>query len=235
MLSLTLATYGAIAFILGNYLCVQTRWRLAGVWLGSLGVFVLTLVLYYVWTPMDQAFSTEPLFIGVWIALPMLWHYRNGGMLVPLRELLAAFSWSLIAILVSFLAPSRIPESLINVFATSLLSSAAEPAATLVLIITLPTVFLAALEAGPHLNRPHRPYIFGVGFAVFFVGLTSLQGEPFPENMAIADFVLLSATLLVAIWLRATIHVTWLRVFVELLLWFVLFVVTLIATQGYAR
>lgn len=227
MLSPIMATCGAVAFILGSYFHGRVRWRWAGAWLASVGVFVLLLVLNHVWIPMDRSFSTEPLFIGVWIALPMLWSYRNCSILVPLQELLTAFGWSLIAILISFLALPRIPESLVNIFAFNLAPDAIEPAVTLILAITLPTVFLAALETDRRLNPPNRPYIFGLAFAVFFIGLTSLLGKPFPEKMEIVDFLLLNTALLVVIRLRAAIHTAWIRVLLELLLWFALVIVTL--------
>lgn len=234
MSSSTLATCGAITFILGRYIHGEMRWRWMATWLAGLGVVVLLFALYPIWTSLAGAFDSEPLFIGIWLALPMLWHYRNCGMLVPLRESLAAFGWSLIAILLSSLALPRIPITLINTFASSLPPSAAAPTAILVLAVSLSTVFFAALETDPRLNPPHKPYIFSLAFAIFFIGLSSLLEKPYSVNIEVVDFLLLSGAMLAVARLRATIHAHagWTRGLVEPLLWLVL-IATGLTTLGY--
>ncbi|MCB1880497.1 MAG: hypothetical protein KDI54_10640 [Gammaproteobacteria bacterium] len=229
MLSSPLAIYGSIAFILGHYFQDGVHWRRLATWLSSLGAVVLLFVLSRIWTSLDQAFENEPLFIGIWIALPLLWHYRSCGMLVPLQESLAAFSWSLIAISIGSLVLPRIPIAIVNTFTKTLAPSATESAAIWVLAISLSTVFFAALETDSRLNSQHKPYIFSLAFAIFFVGLSSLLEKPFSINMGEMDFLLLCATMMVAVRLRTVIYVAWTRGLVEVLLWLVLIAISLIS------
>lgn len=235
-MSIPLATYGAIAFILGRYLYKYESGRLLriGSLLAIAGTLILLVAAYQVWISMDQAFDNEPLFISTWLALPMLWFYREHSMLIPLQESLVASGWSLIAVLLSQLFLERLPVDLLTNL--SIIEGAeSDPKMTSIMVISMvaqATVFFAALQVDPVLSQVERPYIFALAFTLFSVGLTSLTGKPFPPIRMDGNlFLILSIAPLAVIRLRPTANtVAWIRLSVDLLLWLILIIITATTT-----
>ena len=209
MVELIPGGFGAVAFILGRYSMGGGRLqRMIGNWLWISGAFITVTATFHIWSQLGITAAREPLFLLVWMGLPVLWNYRGVGMAVPMREIPVAALWALIAVMLCDISFSKF-ECLLP--AVSFLSitiapehvGAASPSMTGYILPSLcfAVALIAALESEPALHSTNWPWFFTLAFTGFFLAFLGALGDHIPSNMSSMAPLLLASFAMVVVWL----------------------------------